>query len=217
MDQAFLEKLRRRPESGEINAMPLAQYEGPIHLVRYLRDWESALPDLTSGDVLGFDTETRPSFRKGRVNAPALIQLATGNAVYIIQLAWLPFGERIAAPLAHEGIIKAGVGIQNDMTELAKLSPFEPAALADLGNAARVNKLSALGLRTLAANLFGLRISKGSQCSNWSLMELSRKQIVYAATDAWISRRIYLRMRELGLSVPLLPSRVAVPDRGTPA
>lgn len=205
-----LNMLRRRLSGDEINAMPLCHYQGPVHVIRVLEDWKQALPDLRADGVLGFDTETRPTFRKGKVNAPSLIQLATERAVYLVQLAWLPFGPHLAEILADPNIIKAGVGIRDDMRELSRLHDFEPAGLVDLGNAARAHKLSSQGLRTLAANLFGWRISKGSQCSNWSLMELSQRQIAYAATDAWIGRLIFLRMREYGL-IPPVPANPANP------
>ena len=104
-----LESLRRRLSSDEINALPLCHYEGPIHLVRSLEDWEKALPDLQQEQVLGFDTETRPSFRKGRVNTPSLVQLATARAVYLVQLSWWPFGPELAGLLADPAVIKAGV------------------------------------------------------------------------------------------------------------
>lgn len=195
-----LESLRRRLSSDEINALPLCHYEGPIHLVRSLEDWEKALPDLQQEQVLGFDTETRPSFRKGRVNTPSLVQLATARAVYLVQLSWWPFGPELAGLLADPAVIKAGVAIGDDMRELARLYPFKPAGMVDLGMVARAHQLTTQGLRTLAANLFGQRISKGPQCSNWSVMELSKRQVIYAATDAWIGRAIYLRMRELGMT-----------------
>ncbi len=197
LEQDRLQNLRRRLSADEINALPLFHYEGPVHLIRDLEAWEDALADLRGAEVLGFDTETRPTFRKGKTNDPSLVQLATANAVYLVQLAWLPFGPYLAELLADRAIIKAGVGIRYDMQALAKLSTFTPAGLVDLGGVARLNKLSSQGLRTLAAAFFGLRISKGSQCSNWGLAELSSRQIVYAATDAWISRLIYLKMKEL--------------------
>ena len=102
--------------------------------------------------------------------------------------------------LADPAVIKAGVAIGDDMRELARLYPFKPAGMVDLGMVARAHQLTTQGLRTLAANLFGQRISKGPQCSNWSVMELSKRQVIYAATDAWIGRAIYLRMRELGMT-----------------
>ena len=194
-----MDVLRRRLSCEEINAMPLFHYEGPVQVIRTLEDWKNALPDLRSADLLGFDTETRPSFRKGRRNFPALIQLATANAVYLVQLAFLPFGPHVVEVLANPDQVKAGVGIRDDMRDLARLHDFEPAGLVDLGGVARAHKLPSQGLRTLAANFFGWRISKGSQCSNWSLMELTPRQIAYAATDAWIGRLIFVRMCELGL------------------
>ena len=194
-----MDVLRRRLSCEEINAMPLFHYEGPVQVIRTLEDWKNALPDLRSADLLGFDTETRPSFRKGRRNFPALIQLATANAVYLVQLAFLPFGPHVVEVLANPDQVKAGVGIRDDMRDLVRLHDFEPAGLVDLGGVARAHKLPSQGLRTLAANFFGWRISKGSQCSNWSLMELTPRQIAYAATDAWIGRLIFLRMCEMGL------------------
>jgi ribonuclease D len=197
--------LQRRVGSEEINAMPLCRYGGTVRLVRSLDDWKGVLPGILAERVLGFDTETRPTFKKGKANDPALMQIATEHFVCLIQLSGFPFGTHIAAILANPDQIKAGVGIRDDMRELAHLHAFEPAGLVDLGVAARAHKISTQGLRALAANLVNRRISKGSQCSNWSLPELSKNQILYAATDAWISRLIFLRMHELGL-VPPVPA-----------
>ncbi|MDR2055958.1 MAG: 3'-5' exonuclease domain-containing protein 2 [Desulfovibrio sp.] len=192
--------LRRRLNGEEINALPLCHYGGKVRIIRSLADLSTARPDLTSEPVLGFDTETRPTFHKGKINAPSLIQLATGQAVYLIQLNFLAFSQPLAEILANPGQVKAGVAINDDMKQLAVLYDFEPAGLVDIGALARSHKLPAQGLRTLAANLFARRISKGPRCSNWSLVELSNRQIAYAATDAWMSRLIFLRMRELGLA-----------------
>lgn len=197
----------RRLSSEEINALPQFRYDGPVHVVRSCEQWQAALPDVRSARLLGFDTETRPSFRKGRRNAPALVQLATARAVYLIQLSALPFGQHLAEILANPLQIKAGVGIRDDMCDLTRLHDFEPAGLTDLGGVARAHKLPCHGLRSMAAHFFGWRISKGSQCSNWDLAELTPRQIVYAATDAWIGRLLFLRMCELGL-IPACPAGV---------
>jgi ribonuclease D len=190
--------LRRRLNSEEINALPLCHYGGEVRIIRSLADLGFAKPDLTSEPVLGFDTETRPTFHKGKVNAPSLIQLATGQVVYLIQLNFLSFCQPLAEILANPAQIKAGVAIRDDMKQLTTLYSFKPVGLVDIGVLARSHKLPTQGMRTLAANLFGRRISKGPRCSNWSLVELSRRQIEYAATDAWMGRLIFLRMRELG-------------------
>jgi ribonuclease D len=213
MDSSIkINALGRRLNSEEINALPLCHYGGEVRIIRSLADLRIARPDLTSEPVLGFDTETRPTFHKGKVNSPSLIQLATGRAVYLIQLNFLSFSRPLAEILANPGQVKAGVGIRDDMKQLRNLYSFEPVDLVDVGVLARSHKLPAQGLRTLAANLFGRRISKGPRCSNWSLVELSRRQIVYAATDAWMGRLIFLRMRELGF----MPGAAGKERRGSP-
>ena len=194
-----LDVYRRRMSSEEINALPLVHYEGPITLIRTTGELAKAIEDIGQDPVLGFDTETRPTFRKGRVNPPALSQLATAGHVYLIQLSWLPLGQALPSVFANPHQIKAGVGIGEDMRELAKLYPFTPAGHVDLGRIAYQHKIWSRGLRPLTANFFRQRIPKGSQCSNWSLRELSEKQMVYAATDAWIGRRLFMKMRDLGL------------------
>jgi len=194
-----LECYRRKLQSEEINALPMVRYEGEVRLVRSEYELSDALVLLAREELLGFDTETRPSFRKGRINQPSLIQLAASERIFLIQLAFAPFGEGLASLLSNGKILKVGVGIWDDMRELARLHPFEGAGAVDLGELARSLKLPTQGLRNMAANLLGWRISKGSRCSNWSLPDLSPRQIAYAATDAWIGRELYLKMREVGL------------------
>ncbi len=194
-----LDQYRRKLTKDDINALPIVRYEGKIELVTEEDALERALADIKKQRVLGFDTETKPSFRKGSINAPSLIQMATEDTVYLFQLMWTPFSEAMADILADANIVKAGVSIIDDMRELQKLHPFEPAGVVDLGNVARAHKLETQGLRNLAANFFDFRISKGPQCSNWSAQVLSERQVVYAATDAWVGRQVFLRMEELGL------------------
>jgi len=194
-----LDRYRRTLRSEEINELPIVRYEGKVGLVRSEGELEAALDLLAREELLGFDTETRPSFRKGRVNQPALIQLAASDRIFLVQLAFVPFGAGLAALLSDEKILKVGVGIWDDLRELGKLYPFEGAGAVDLGDLARSLKLPTQGLRNMTANLLGRRISKGPRCSNWSLSNLSPRQIAYAATDAWIGRELYLQMRAVGL------------------
>lgn len=191
--------LLRRPDSAEINALPLYSYKGKVHIVRSRRDWKNVCRAFAAEEILGFDTETRPTFQRGKSNAPAIVQLASSDAVYIFQLHDFPFGHELASILANPAQIKAGVATRDDILALAKVYPFEAAGVVDLGQVAKAHDIPNHGLRTLAASLFGWRISKGPQCSNWNVKNLSNRQIAYAATDAWISRLIYLRMRDLGL------------------
>lgn len=195
-----LEALKKRITREEINALPLRAWDGEVKVIRNLAQWQEAEVEMRKDGILGFDTETRPTFHKGKLNAPALMQIATGDTVYLMQLGWIPFGSIQAALLSDADIVKVGVGIGDDMRALAKVFPFTAAGTVDLANVAKKHDIPNQGIRSLAASLFGWRISKGSQCSNWSLRQLTPRQIAYAATDAWIGRMIYMRLLELGLA-----------------
>lgn len=193
------ERYRRKISKEEINELPLRRYAGEVRLVRTEEELADALDVLRSDSVLGFDTETRPTFRKGKVNLPSLVQLACADVVYLIQLNWVPLGEMLADLLSDPAIIKTGVAVRDDIRDLQKLYAFRDGGVVDLGEVARDLGLETHGLRNLAANFLGIRISKGAQCSNWSNRELGPQQVVYAATDAWVSREIHITMRNLGL------------------
>ena len=191
----------RKISKEEINSLPQAQYDGEILLVREAADLGPALARLDGEDVLGFDTETRPSFSKGTAHPPALLQLAGADLVILVQLALAPLNEALAALFTDENIVKAGVAVRDDIKGLQRLLPFMPAGFIDLSECARGAGLETFGLRPLAANFLGVRISKNAQCSNWGNQSLNAQQIRYAATDAWISREICLRMRSLGVNL----------------
>lgn len=192
------EKYCRAFSKDEVNSLPLFRYEGPVVLVRTQEELLEALERLDEERLFGFDTESKPCFRKGMTSPPALIQIACSDVVYLIQLTWLPFNEDMATFLAAPDLVKTGVAIGDDIRFLNKIHPFTASGLVDLRDVARMQGLSTRGLRTLAANFLHMRISKSAQCSNWGNKELSPQQITYAATDAWVSRLVYERMSELG-------------------
>lgn len=184
----------------EINVLPLRKYEGPVTLVRTDKQLKAALKALESEAILGFDTETRPVFRKGQGPfPPALVQLAAADHVYLFQISLLSFGDGLKDLLAEPSVVKTGVSVTDDVKALRDLSPFEPAGFVDLGTLSARLQMKTHGLRNLAANLLGFRISKNAQCSNWARENLSKQQICYAATDAWVSREIFLAFRTLGV------------------
>ena len=195
MERVYVESITNE----EVSQLPIGAFSGKIVVIDRPEDVATACEQLRQNPLIGFDTETRPTFRKGRINQPSLVQLATADAVYLVQLGWLPFGDYLADLLADGRYLKVGVGIGDDMRELGKIHPFTPAGHVDLGQMARQNRMCSQGLRSLTAHLFGWRISKGPQCSNWGLPELTQRQILYAATDAWVGRAIFLKMCELGL------------------
>jgi Ribonuclease D len=193
------EEHRRAFTSEEIGLLPLTAFVGKIILVECDRQLHQAMKVLHEEELLGFDTETRPIFKKGQIPPPALLQLAGHKDVYIFQLAKLADKAVLADLLASRSSIKSGVSVRDDLKGLKQHFEFTERQFVDLGEVAKKLGMMTHGLRNLSANLMGVRISKGAQCSNWAREALSTKQIVYAATDAWISRELYLRFVELGV------------------
>ena len=194
-------EIRQNLSKDEINEYPLYKYKGKIVLVQTEEEMEAPLARIRQEKILGFDTETKPSFRKGKAYTPAILQLACSDVVFLFLLRKLSLGSALSSVLADPAIIKTGVAVRDDMRFLGELYPFEPAAISDLSDIARRNGLKVYGLRGLAARLLNVRISKSARCSNWNNAELTSQQVSYAATDAWISRELYLRMREMGMAL----------------
>ena len=182
-----------------INELPIRRYEGAVRLVSTREEMEHAAADFAQERVVGFDTETRPSFRAGESHPPALAQVATARAVYLFQLRQADFSALLGKLISSKITAKAGIGLDYDLRELRKTFAFEPAAIVDLGAVARRHQLEKSGVRPLAALFLGFRIPKGAKTTNWATRQLSPQQIVYAATDAWACRELYLKFEELGL------------------
>ncbi|HPA20116.1 MAG TPA: 3'-5' exonuclease [Verrucomicrobiae bacterium] len=178
----------------EINRLPLVQYEGPVHLVTREDQFRRAVERLGRETILGFDTETQPTFRSGDHHPPALLQLAAPDAVFVFRLSTLSFGDGLLSLLSSPDIEKVGVAPQRDINELKDLKPFQEAGVIDVAELARSAGIEAGGLRSLAAAVLGWRISKRYQTSNWGRSYLHPAQLRYAATDAWVSREIYLAL-----------------------
>lgn len=183
----------------EIMALPLRGYNGPIEVVRDDEHLATALKKLKAGKALGFDTESRPSFVAGQNYPVSILQLSTAETAYIIQLKNLLH----LAPLYHvleDGkVIKAGVALDQDIRKLQELHSFKPAGFVDIAKEVARIGLRKSGLRSLAGIMLGFRISKGAQRSNWSNDPLTPSQIAYAATDAWVSRELYMALDKRGL------------------
>jgi len=185
---------KQRLTKEEINALPLEYYSGPIHIIESVRDVSRACIELQSESVLGFDTETRPAFKKGQYFSPSLLQIASFRAVYLFRINKYGLPSSLKFLLENYKIIKTGVAIDRDIKDMRKLSDFDPSNFVDLGKVAREKELQHHGLRGLAALLLKFRISKSSKTSNWDADTLTEKQVKYAATDAWVSRKIYCNL-----------------------
>ena len=183
----------------EINALPLIQYDGDIEILTSKDNIQAAINDLKNYDLIGFDTETKPTFVKGPLNPPSIMQLACDDKVYIFQFDNDEIFKQLSLILSNKNITKCGVSVDRDLIELMYLSPFDPLSFVDLGNIARKNEIPHHGLRGLVAMFLKHRISKGSQTSDWSRISLSDSQISYAATDAWVSLELFKIFDKNGL------------------
>lgn len=175
----------------EINELPMKQYEGPIVLCRTPEEAENAVEKLKKESLLGFDTETRPAFRKGEFYNPSLLQLASEDTVYLFQIQQTGLIQGLLDILASHDIVKAGVAIDRDIEELQAMSSFMPDGFVELADLAKTAQIKNLGLRGMTAILFDFRISKREQVSNWARKDLTDSQQRYAATDAWLGRKIF--------------------------
>ena len=146
--------------------------------------------------VLGFDTETRPSFKRGVSYNVALLQLSTEDTSWLIRLNKVPMSDGLANILTDSNILKAGVAIRDDVKILQRHRMFVPGGFVDLQNMARAAGFEDFSLKKLAAHILGVRISKRQRLSNWEASELTMAQAHYAATDSWISLLIYLQMKD---------------------
>lgn len=187
----------------EINDLPLISWEGPIKLLETEEEMIEAVEQLKNETHLGFDTETRPTFKKGEYYPPALIQLGTADCVYLFRISKIKTFKPLLPILESPNILKTGVAIKDDVKELRAMEAFEPAGFVEVADLTQKLGYSNKGLRPLAGLLLGGRISKAAQVSNWAKQELDEKQIRYAATDAWISRDIYCKAMEEAASPKL--------------
>ena len=182
---------KRKISKAEINELPLIAWEGEIKILESSEEMEAAAADLANENHLGFDTETRPSFKKGDYYPPALIQLATERCVYLFRISKTETFDPLLPILESPDILKTGVAIRDDVKELRAMEDFTPSGFAEIADITVKLGYENRGLRALAGLLLQGRISKAAQVSNWARPELDNKQVRYAATDAWISREIY--------------------------
>lgn len=175
----------------EINELPIKSFEGTVFYVDSKEKFKEVLPKVQEEPLLGFDTETRPTFKKGKVNEVSLLQLSTCDAAYLFRLNKIGLPDELREILAAEDIQKVGVAIHDDIASLQKLNNFESAGFVELQSYVKDFGIVDNGLKKLTANILGFKISKRQQTSNWEADILSEAQIQYAATDAWVCYEIY--------------------------
>src|SRR6185503_2961745 len=149
----------------EMAQLPIRRYEGEVRLVESLEALEREAAAIGRERVLGFDTETRPAFRKGESYPPALVQLAGEAVVWIFRLQLVDCSV-VLKHVMESDAVKAGIGVADDLRQLKKMFAFEEASVLDVGE----------------------------RTSNWAAARLTRQQIGYAALDAWAARTLYLKL-----------------------
>jgi len=188
-------ELPTRLEKSQINELPLIRFYGSIQLADDNKSFKKFVSRLSKQKVLGFDIECKPNFKRGPNNPPALLQLATADQAFLFRLYPVMKLGPLIEILENPNIIKTGVAIKDDVYNLKKIEEFTPAGFEDLAPLAQSLKIEQTGLRNLTAIFFSQRLSKSAQLSNWQKVPLSPAQQAYAATDAWISRELYLIMK----------------------
>ncbi|EKB49550.1 3'-5' exonuclease [Cecembia lonarensis] len=183
----------------EINELPLGQFQGDIVLVNSKDQIKEVALELDRHSLLGFDTETRPSFRKGTQYYVSLLQLATEDVAFLIRLNEIGMPGPIQEILEDPEVIKIGAAVLDDLRGLRKVSiGFEPQSFFDLNDELKKVGFQNIGVRNLAAMVLQMRISKSEQVSNWEAVELTDRQQLYAATDAWVCLEIYKKLQYQG-------------------
>lgn len=184
-----------------INTLPLKTFEGQIVVVSTLNELSKAVEELKTANLLGFDTETKPVFKKGVKLKISMLQLSTKDKAYLFRINKIGLPKQLTNILQDKTILKVGVAVHEDIRGLKKISNFTPEQFIDLQTIAKTNQINALSLRKLAAIILGVKVSKKQQLSNWDNAELDKAQITYAATDAWICYEIYSKLSELNIKL----------------
>lgn len=174
--------------------LPAVEFCGEIRIVEHERDIEAACKYLREQSVIGFDTETRPSFRPGVMFRVSLLQLSSREVCYLFRLNKIPLAKPILQLLEDRSTLKIGADVAGDLRSLRKIRRFRDGGFVDLQTIAPEWGIEEKSLRKLSAIVLGKRVSKAQRLSNWEAATLTDKQQLYAATDAWVCTRIYDRL-----------------------
>lgn len=180
-------------------ALPAVEFRGPITVVDTERDIREACQYLAAQKVIGFDTETRPSFRAGASNRVALLQLSSPERAFLFRLNRIPLDRDLIHVLESRDVRKIGCAIRDDLRALRAIRHFQEHAFVDLQSIAPEWGIEEKSLRKLSALVLGQRVSKAQRLSNWEATTLTAGQQMYAATDAWVCTEIYRKLQKNAL------------------
>lgn len=192
-----MSEFRANIEKSEISTMPTASFGGRIITIDTVAEADKAVKALLGERLLGIDTETRPSFRKGLQYEVSLIQLSTADTCFLIRLNRTGIPDSLVSLLENKNIIKIGLSLHDDYQSLCRRRKFKAGGFLDLQQHVTKYGIEEKSLQKIFAIVFGQRISKSQQLTNWENDVLTDKQKLYAATDAWACLEIYNRLESL--------------------
>ena len=174
--------------------LPMISFSGKIHLITSDKELAAVVDEMLAVKEFGFDTETRPSFRKGEVYQVALLQLAAQDHAYLIRLNKVNQYQILKAIFENDEVLKVGVAIRDDIKQLQKRFSFEPRNFVELQDIAKKKGLENFGLKGMTEEVLQARLSKAAKITNWEAFELTDAQIKYAATDAWVGLQLFKKI-----------------------
>ena len=196
-----MKTIYNRLDKEYIKDLPLVSFPGKIITVNSEREADKAVPFLLSKDILGVDTETRPSFKKGQQHKVSLLQVATEDDCFLFRLNYIAMVTSVIPLLSNTDVPMVGLSWHDDLAALQKRMEFKPGLFIDIQDIIGDIGIEDKSLQKLYANIFKQKISKRQRLTNWDADVLSDKQMSYAATDAWACVRLYkeiLKLKETG-------------------
>ena len=181
-----------------IAQLPLIKFDGPIHVINDHEEMSRAIKKLKKQGIVGFDTEKKPTFKKGQYHPTALIQLSTATEVFLFRINKIGLHDDLITLFESDKITKIGVGVRADIVELKRIRTFTQNNCIDLNDLMPTLGVEKIGIRNLVAIILEKRVSKNQQVSNWENSELTHSQQQYAATDAWVCYEMYVLLIKKG-------------------
>ncbi|MDE5943972.1 MAG: 3'-5' exonuclease domain-containing protein 2 [Rikenella sp.] len=180
----------------EINTLAVGRFPGRVLVVDSEATMREAEAVLQGATLVGYDTETRPSFQKGLKYGTALVQISTADTALLFRVKQMPLSETVLEMFSSPEVIKVGAAIRDDIRGMRKVAEFRPAGFVDLQSVVGRWGIEELSVKKMAAIVLGIKVSKAQRLTNWEAVRLTEPQQEYAAMDAWVCREMYLRLRE---------------------
>jgi ribonuclease D len=192
--------IKEKIDKTEVAEMEVVSFPGRIIVIQTEQEAEKAVEYLLRFPMVGIDTETRPSFKRGIMHKVALLQVSTYDTCFLFRLNMIGMCPPVERLLSHPTLVKVGLSLKDDINMLHRLGDFAGNNFIDLQNIVGQVGIRDMSLQKIYANLFGQKVSKRQRLTNWEADVLDDRQKEYAAIDAWVCLKIYDRIEELKAS-----------------